>query len=93
MPKKIQDFAKTALLKPIVINIGRAGAANLDVIQQVEYVKQDQKLPYLMSCLKKTGPPVVIFCENKNDVDEIHEYLLKKGISTAGLHGGKGILV
>lgn len=35
MPQKIQNFAKTALVKPIVVNVGRAGAANLDVIQEV----------------------------------------------------------
>ncbi len=29
-----QDFAKTALVDPVVINVGRAGAANLDVIQE-----------------------------------------------------------
>jgi ATP-dependent RNA helicase DDX41 len=42
-----------------------------------------------LECLKKTDPPVLIFCENKVDVDDIHEYLLLKGIDTAGLHGGK----
>ena len=25
MPKKIQNFAKSALVKPITINVGRAG--------------------------------------------------------------------
>lgn len=33
MPKKIQNFAKSALVKPVTINVGRAGAASLDVIQ------------------------------------------------------------
>ncbi len=37
-PKKFQDFAKQTLIKPVVVNVGRAGAANLDVIQEVEYV-------------------------------------------------------
>jgi len=73
MPKKIQDFAKTALVKPVVVNVGRAGAANLDVIQEVEYVKQEAKIVYLLECLQKTPPPVLIFCESKNDVDDIHE--------------------
>jgi ATP-dependent RNA helicase DDX41 len=41
MPKKIQEFALTALVKPIIVNVGRAGAANLDVIQEVEYVKKE----------------------------------------------------
>ncbi len=39
MPKKIQDFAQQSLVKPILVNVGRAGAANLDVLQVVEYVK------------------------------------------------------
>ncbi len=45
----------------------------------MEYVKVEDRLPYLLECLKKTGPPVLIFCENKNDVDDIHEYLMLKG--------------
>ena len=33
MPQKFTDFAKSTLVKPLVVNVGRAGAANLDVIQ------------------------------------------------------------
>ena len=33
MPKKIQNFARSALVKPITINVGRAGAASLNVTQ------------------------------------------------------------
>eukprot|EP00931_Biecheleriopsis_adriatica_P074478 TRINITY_DN48526_c0_g1_i1.p1 TRINITY_DN48526_c0_g1~~TRINITY_DN48526_c0_g1_i1.p1 ORF type:complete len:633 (+),score=171.79 TRINITY_DN48526_c0_g1_i1:59-1957(+) len=88
MPKKIQDFAKTALVDAVVINVGRAGAANLDVIQEVEYVKQEAKLVYLLKCLQKTPPPVLIFCENKSDVDDVHEYLLLKGVEVVAIHGG-----
>ncbi|KAI9246368.1 P-loop containing nucleoside triphosphate hydrolase protein [Sporodiniella umbellata] len=89
MPKKIRDFALSALVKPIVVNVGRAGAANLDVIQEVEYVKQEAKMVYLLECLQKTPPPVLIFAENKNDVDDIHEYLLLKGVEAAAIHGSK----
>ncbi|KAG9339314.1 hypothetical protein JZ751_023870 [Albula glossodonta] len=63
MPKKIQNFAKSALVKPITINVGRAGAASLDVIQEVEYVKEEAKMVYLLECLQKTPPP-----EGKKDV-------------------------
>lgn len=89
MPKKIQDFARSALVKPVIVNVGRAGAANLDVIQEVEYVKQESKIVYLLECLQKTPPPVLIFAENKNDVDDIHEYLLVKGVEAVAIHGGK----
>merc|ERR1712071_210888 len=34
---------------------------------------------YILECLRKTPPPVLIFAERKNDVDTIHEYLLLKG--------------
>jgi ATP-dependent RNA helicase DDX41 len=69
MPRKIQDFAQQSLIKPILVNVGRAGAANLDVLQVVEYVKQEAKMVYLLECLQKTPPPVIIFSENKNEVD------------------------
>jgi ATP-dependent RNA helicase DDX41 len=89
MPQKFQDFAKSTLIRPVTVNVGRAGAANLDVIQEVEYVKQEAKIVYLLECLQKTAPPVLIFCERQGDVDNIHEYLLLKGVEAASIHGGK----
>ncbi|CAI9106487.1 OLC1v1005657C1 [Oldenlandia corymbosa var. corymbosa] len=71
MPTKIQVFARSALVKPITVNVGRAEAANLDVIQE------------------KTPPPVLIFCENKADVDDIYEYFLLKGVEAVAIHMGK----
>lgn len=89
MPKKFQDFAREALVRPVVVNVGRAGAANLDVIQEVEYVKQEAKLLYLLECLQKTPPPALIFSSRGQEVDEIHEYLLVKGVAATSIHGGK----
>ncbi|KAF6080913.1 DEAD-box helicase 41 [Phyllostomus discolor] len=40
MPKKIQNFAKSALVKPVTINVGRAGAASLDVIQVLIFAEK-----------------------------------------------------
>lgn len=89
MPKKIQEFALGALTDPIVVNVGRAGAANLDVIQEVEYVKSEAKIVYLLECLQKTSPPVLVFSCNQGDVDDIHQYLLLKGVDAVAIHGGK----
>lgn len=91
MPKKIQNFARSALVKPVTINVGRAGAASMNVVQEVEYVKQEAKIVYLLECLQKTTPPVLIFAEKKQDVDAIHEYLLLKGVEAVAIHGGKGM--
>eukprot|EP00605_Chrysophyceae_sp_TOSAG23-4_P000505 GSChrysophyteH1.ASY1.ANO1.567.1 assembled CDS len=72
------DFARRVLIEPLLINVGRAGAANLD-----------SRVVYLLECLQKTAPPVIIFSDRKGDVDEIHEYLLVKGVAAASIHGDK----
>jgi len=64
MPKKIQNFARSALVKPVTVNVGRAGAASLDVVQEVEYVKQEAKIVYILECLQKTSPPVSLVYTN-----------------------------
>ena len=78
MPRKIQDFAQQSLVRPVLVNVGRAGAANLDVLQVVEYVKQEAKMVYLLECLQKTAPPAIIFSDNKNEVDGILLQLITK---------------
>ncbi|UJR15219.1 hypothetical protein I4U23_002178 [Adineta vaga] len=89
MPKKIQNFAKSALVKPITINVGRAGAASLEVTQEIEYVMPEARVISLLVALKKTAPPVLVFAQRKQDVDAIHEYLLLKGVEAVAIHGGK----
>ncbi|CAF0764395.1 unnamed protein product [Adineta steineri] len=89
MPKKIQNFAKSALVKPITINVGRAGAASLEVTQEIEYAMPEARVISLLSALQKTPPPVLIFAQRKQDVDAIHEYLLLKGVEAVAIHGGK----
>ena len=91
MPKTIQTFAMSALVQPISVNVGRAGAAALNVEQSVEYVAPEARVPHLLKCLSKTSPPVLIFAEKKADVDTIHEYLLLlKSVEAVAIHGSKG---
>lgn len=90
MPRKIQNFALSAMVEPVTVNVsGRAGAANKRIQQDVEYVKQEAKLYQLLSAIDKTGPPVIIFAKRPQDVDSIHEYLLLKGLSVSAIHGQK----
>ena len=37
MPKKIQNFARSALVQPVLVNVGRAGAASMNIIQEVSF--------------------------------------------------------
>uniref|UniRef100_A0A0K0F9A1 RNA helicase n=1 Tax=Strongyloides venezuelensis TaxID=75913 RepID=A0A0K0F9A1_STRVS len=89
MPRKIQNFAKKALIKPIIVNIGRAGAASLNVTQDITYVRGEDRLRKILDYLQKTPPRVIIFAERKGDVDKICEFLLSKGIAAASIHGEK----
>jgi len=89
MPKSIQSFAKSALTHPVQVNVGRAGAANLNIIQHVELIEPEQRYVALLVALKKTPPPALIFSESKTEADAIYEYLLLKGIKAVAVHGGK----
>merc|ERR1719266_467695 len=89
MPKKIQNFARSGMVKPVTINVGRAGAASMNIVQEVEFVQPEARIAYILDCLRKTAPPVLIFAEKKADVDTIHEYLLLKGCLAVAFHGGK----
>ncbi|XP_048226453.1 DEAD-box ATP-dependent RNA helicase 35-like [Ricinus communis] len=88
MPTQVQNFAISALVKPVIVNVGRPGAANINVVQRVKYVKQERKKSYILHCLKKTQPPVIIFCKDKADVDDIHLNLLSEGVDAVAIHGG-----
>lgn len=74
-------FAASALVKPTVVNIERAGAASLNITQHVEIVRSDIRITQLLDVLQKTAPPALIFCRSKNEVDEMFEFLTCKGVA------------
>ena len=49
----------------MTVNVGRAGAASMNIEQDVEFVNTEAKIPYILECLDKTPPPVLIFAERK----------------------------
>ena len=89
MPRKIQEFAKSALVDPLTVNVGRAGAASSLITQQVFYAREDMKIRQVLLCIEQTPPPVLIFAEKQTNVDDVYEYLLLKGVEVAAIHGGK----
>ncbi len=89
MPLKIAQFAKSALVRPVIVNVGRAGAAVMSVRQDVEYVPDEDRVVHLLKALQKTPPPVLVFAENQRDVDDIHEFFLLRNVEAVSIHGGK----
>lgn len=52
-------------------------------------MKEEEKLPFLLQVLQRTPPPVLVFAENKRDVDAVHEFLLQRGVEAVAVHGDK----
>jgi ATP-dependent RNA helicase DDX41 len=69
--------------------VSRAGAANQNITQDVEFVHPEERMVAILRTLQKTAPPCLIFCDNKNDVEDVQEYLLLKGVEAVSNHGGK----
>ncbi len=42
------DLDRSALVKPILVNVGRAGAASMNIIQEVEFVQPEAKIVYIL---------------------------------------------
>ncbi len=89
MPAKIREFAESALVQHVTVSVGRAGSTSLHVVQDVEWVRPEQRMVRLLACLQKTPPPVLVFAEKKADVDAMYEYLLLKGVEAVAVHGSK----
>lgn len=89
IPHDIHHFAAKSLKRPVIVSIARSQLAKLRVTHQFEFPRHEEKLAALLAAMGKTLPPVLIFCENKTDVEEIVEFLQKQGIEALALHGGK----
>jgi ATP-dependent RNA helicase DDX41 len=64
MPQKFQDFAKNVLVKPVLVNVGRAGAANLDVIQEVRMFIYDHTINKYCAVLRSFWAPRMVRASN-----------------------------
>jgi len=89
LPARTQEFTKKVLYKPIAVSSGQKSVGNLQVIQDIEYAKPENKLVDLLEALKKTAPPVLIFCDSKYDVDSVQEYLLAREVDAVSLYSGQ----
>jgi hypothetical protein len=71
------------------LTVGNCVRVCAGVVQEVEYVKAEDKLARLAECLQKTAPPVLVFAEKTRDVDMVHEYLLTRGVNAVAIHGAR----
>jgi ATP-dependent RNA helicase DDX41 len=55
----------------------------------VENIEKEERFTRILDALDRTPPPVLVFATKNGDVDDVHEYLLLKGLEVRGIHAGK----
>lgn len=83
-----QDFLKEDFL---FIAVGRVGAAEKNVTQQVVWVEDYEKRDKLYELLMGEGPKgrTLIFCDTKRMADTIDDFLFNRSLPCTSLHGDR----
>ncbi|KAJ2583799.1 mRNA splicing protein prp28, partial [Coemansia sp. RSA 1836] len=92
MPPVVERLARKYLRAPATVTIGTAGKAVDTVEQRVEFVAgDDQRKRRLLDLLNKHGssPPIIVFVNQKKNVDLLGQALARTRHSVVTLHGGK----
>ncbi|KAI8319714.1 P-loop containing nucleoside triphosphate hydrolase protein [Martensiomyces pterosporus] len=92
MPPLVERLARRYLRRPATVTIGTAGKAVDTVEQRVEFVVGDEKRKHrLMEILDRhaESPPIIVFVNQKKNVDLLGKALSKTHYSVVTLHGGK----
>ncbi|KAH8551768.1 P-loop containing nucleoside triphosphate hydrolase protein [Umbelopsis sp. PMI_123] len=92
MPPAVERLAKKYLRRPAVVTIGTAGQAVETVEQKVEMINGDEKKKNRLMELLNSGnypAPVIVFVNQKKNVDLLARTINKSGHHAVTLHGSK----
>ena len=89
-PRKMEDLARKALIKPIEITVGGRSVVCKDVEQHVVVIDEDHKYLKLLELLgqfQEQGS-VIVFVDKQEVADDLVKNLLKNSYPCMALHGG-----
>ncbi len=90
MPPKVGDLARTLLQEPVSIEITPESTPVDRIKQSVMFVKAVDKLPLLLSLIKKDEyKRVIIFTKTRYKADKVADHISKTGIVAEAIHGDK----
>ncbi|ORX65949.1 P-loop containing nucleoside triphosphate hydrolase protein [Linderina pennispora] len=92
MPPVVERMARKYLRTPATVTIGTAGKAVDTVEQRVEFVSGEEKRKHrLLELLSRHhhDPPIIVFVNQKKNVDLLGRALTRSNYSVVTLHGGK----
>lgn len=90
MPGPIVTLTRELLRDPATINLERKSAPAVGITQAVYPVSQDLKSALLVTLLEGGGmKEALVFTRTKHRANRLWEYLEKRGISVARIHGNR----
>jgi len=90
MPDSLERLARSAVLNPIIIQVGPGGLTAPSIQQNVTFLHHYQKPQKLLETLRTTPyPPVIVFASSIQNVDYVTDLLKKEQFHTSGLHSEK----
>lgn len=90
MPDSLERLARSAVLNPIIIQVGPGGLIAPSIQQNVAFLHHYQKPQKLLETLYTTPyPPVIVFASSIQNVDYVTDLLKKEQFHASGLHSEK----
>ena len=87
---EIRELANGLLNNPGCVEVARRNTTSELVSQSVYLIAQKQKRELLAHLVKQNGwDQVLVFTRTKHGANKLAEYLLKRGIAAAAIHGNK----
>lgn len=90
MPDSLERLARSAVLNPIIIQVGPGGLIAPSIQQNVSFLHHYQKPQKLLETLRTTPyPPVIVFASSIQNVDYVTDLLKKEQFHASGIHSEK----
>ena len=90
MPAPIQQLTREMLHHPVTINLERKAAPAAGITQAVYPVNQELKSQLLMKLLEKgIMKEALVFTRTKHRANRLWEFITKRGIAAARIHGNR----
>ena len=88
-PREIQRLAADFLYNWAFIAVGRVGSSSDCIVQQVEYVEEEDKQQALVRLLPHCRGLTLIFVERKRTADTLESFLSRQRLSVTSIHGDR----
>jgi ATP-dependent RNA helicase RhlE len=90
MPPEVQRLSKDMLVTPAALNVERKAAPATGVTQRVFPVGQEQKSLLLLELLRRDElGSVIVFTRTKHRANRLSDFLEKRGVPNARIHGNR----